>query len=281
MRNLVGATVRFGRVTIPVGVGGAVTKTNEPGFTKLHACGTPVEVKKPTAKSSKPTDGKTGGTVVKIQQKDFCPSCNVEVTETVRGYEVTKGQFVVFTEEELKAIDPPNTKEITISKFVPGNQVTGVMVAENYHLIPSGSGKSYSILYRLLSRAKLKAIGSEWLFQSKEHPCAIVAENGALMLQVLRVGEDIVERDFDVPILGTDKATKTEIEAAEMLCGMMMDDLKPEDLVSGQRKRREALIEARIAEGVLPEFVYAESSGEGDLMEALQASIAEQREKTA
>lgn len=278
MKSLVGATVRFGLITIPVGIGSTVAKSNEPGFVKLHTCKTPVEVKKPAAKSSKPTGAGPGGTVVKIQQKDYCPACGVEADEVVRGYEYAKGQYAVFTDDELEAIKPPDTKEIVISKFVPRNQLLAPMASEHYFLIPGDVGKhAYSILYRAMSRSKLVALGSEWLFQRKEHPCAVVAINGLLMLQVLHVADDLVEPDFAAEVLGSDKHTREEIEFAEALIGTMTGELNLDDLVSGQRKRKEALIAARIEEVALPVFTNEELPVPDDLMEALRASIAQQQ----
>jgi len=286
MKSLVGATLGFGAVSFRVGVGSTIAKSNEPGFTTLHTCETPVEIKKPDSKSGKPTAAKTEGTVVPIKQQNFCPACNVEATETVRGYEYTKGQFAVFTDEELDAIKPPDTKEIIVSKFVASNSVTGQMVADQYYLIPDTSSAhgahTYSILYRVLTRAKLAAIGSEWLFQRKEHPCAVVADHShkghpVLMLQVLHVADDLITPDFGADVLGTDKTTKDEIIMAETLVGMMMGDLMPEDLVSGQRKRKEALIAARIEESALPVFAHAKPGEPADLMAALRESIEMQK----
>jgi DNA end-binding protein Ku len=275
-------------VTFRVGVGSTIAKSNEISFRTLHKeCEHDIEIKAPVVKNGKTTAAPTGAKVVALQKPSFCPACDrpVDPSEIVRGYDLGGGRFVTFTDEEIESTKPPgDTKEILINKFVPRNSVTSAMVNEHYFLIPDEHAhRAYALTYQILAKRKLAAVGTEWLFQRKEHPCAIYADQshsggGVLMMQVLRLSEDLVPPDFAAPILGKDARSKTELEFAGQVVELMTDDLDPEtDLVSKQRDRMNALIETKVAGGVAPVFVR-EPAEEIDLMEALKRTIEQQKE---
>lgn len=274
MDSIVNAMLNLGWGTIPVGVASAVTEKNQIGFTTLHNCGTAVEIKKGSGKNASPPPPKTASVVSAIKKTSFCPACEVEVEDTVKGYEVSPGKFAIVTEEELDAIKPPDTKEIVVSKFVPSNAVTAVMAEKHYFLLPNPHAQSaYGLLYQALAETKTAAVGSMWLWQRKEHPCAIVAdqshEGGVLVMQILRETEDMVVPDFAAPI---PDVTKAEKKLLKDLITAQKTDLEPSDLVSAQRTRLSALVEAKLAGTDVP--TISTPAAVPDLMDSLRAAVA-------
>ena len=88
----------------------------------------------------------------RIKQQVFCPTDNevVERTDTVKGYEHARGQYVQFTEEELKAFESERSNAIEITEFVPIESVDFVHVEKSYYLGPDKGGDK---AYKLLSEA--------------------------------------------------------------------------------------------------------------------------------
>lgn len=275
MDSIVNAMLNLGWGTVPVGVASATTEKHQIGFTTLHECGNEVEIKKGSGKNGKPTPAKNGSVVASVKQVKFCPACNIEVDTTVKGYEISPGKYVVVTEEELNAIKPPDTKEIVVSKFVPRNNVTSVMEEKHYFLLPNKNAlNSYGVLYQALAETKTAAIGTEWLWQRKEHPCAVYADQiwGVLMMVVLREAEDLVEADFSSPIpVAADKRLLKEMIKANI------EGLELSDLVSAQRTKLDALLTAKIQGVEVP--VIETPAAVPDLMESLRQSIEAEKSK--
>ena len=90
----------------------------------------------------------------RIQQKRWCPQCQKEVpnTDIVKGYEYSKGQFVLFTEEELEGLEQEVTKTIEIEEFLPVEKVDPVYLDRTYYLAPDkGGARSYQLLAKALA----------------------------------------------------------------------------------------------------------------------------------
>lgn len=264
MKSSVNAMISFGLVNIPVGVAGTTTETKNISFKNMHECGSALKVE---------TTGKAG-TAGTIKQHLFCEKCGVQVDQVVKGLEYASGQFITFSEGELEAIKPPAGKVITLNKFVPRNDVTTLMVEKSYFLIPNPNVPSgYGLLYQSLAETKMAGVGVQSLW-GKEHPCAIYAdqsfEGGVMIMQLLRLHEDMVKPDFSAPI--PDAKAKT---LAKALITANKGVLTDEDLVSSQRIRLNELVAAKLAGVDLPAAAEeTEKAVSGDLMEALRQSIA-------
>src|SRR6202035_6095976 len=120
--------ISFGLVSIPVKLFSA-TRSRSVSFNLLHA--------KDQSRS---------------QQKIYCPVDDsiIDRSELVRGYEVEKGRFVTFSDEELKNLEARNDHSIEITEFLPLEKVDPVYFEEAYYL---GSEPSAAKAYRLLADA--------------------------------------------------------------------------------------------------------------------------------
>lgn len=280
MKTIRSAVISFELVAIPVGVASVKSSTKEPTFKTLHTCGTPVEVR--TAKniaSKKETETSTTGD----QSIVWCPGCDEEADETLRGYEYAKGQFIHFTQDELDAIKPEREATIELTKFVRVADIRQVMVSSTYWLIPSDNPKlaeAYGLLYQSLAETKKAGFGFQALW-GKEHPCVIVPNQdyptgGVLQMLVLELNDDLIPPDFSAPIPGREAK-----RLAKQIIDSKTGEFDPsKDLVSKTRQRLEAMIAARIEGQELPaapSVVTQEAST--DLMDALKRSYEEVQEK--
>jgi DNA end-binding protein Ku len=88
-----------------------------------------------------------------LRRRFFCPKEDValEAGDIVRGYEVEKDQFVVVSDDELKAIAPKLSREIDLRRFVPLEDIDPMYFEHGYFLVPTKrSGKAYRLLARTM-----------------------------------------------------------------------------------------------------------------------------------
>jgi Ku protein len=93
----------------------------------------------------------------------------VERVEMVKGYEFAKDQYVMFSNEEIKALEDANSAAIDIMQFVPLKSVDPVYFAGTYYLAPDkGGAKPYTLLATALRKAGQCGLG-RWVSRGKEH----------------------------------------------------------------------------------------------------------------
>src|ERR1700710_519604 len=141
-RSIASLTVSFGLVSIPVKLYSATESGRSISFNMLHkGCGSRLKQQYVCAKEETP----------------------VAREEIVKGYEFSKDQYVIFSAEELKALEEETTHTIDISQFVPLESVDPVYFDGTYYLVPDkGGAKPYSLLATALKQAKQCAIG-RWI----------------------------------------------------------------------------------------------------------------------
>lgn len=281
MRVNPNALLRFGspnipaelRITLPVGIAGAISVKNEVSFTNLHdECHMKLSVR--TVGGSKGTPGKPGQSVT------HCEVCNVDLDgdeHVVKGVEYAKGQYVVFTKEEAEAADPPRSPLIDLTKFVLRGDLSPLLVDKNYYLVQNAvMNGAYGLLYQALVETKAIGIGAHTLW-GKEYPCAVYPNQdfpgrSVLMMAQLNCHEDLVTPDFTATIPG-----RPEAKQAKELVLSLMGELTPEDLESKSRNLRNEMVTARVANQDLPVTPeIAEPVATPDLMESLRTQIAAQ-----
>lgn len=214
------------------------------------------------------------GARVKQQLVDAKTGEAVDRTETVKGYEFSKGQYVTFTKDEIKALEQKKTESIDIQEFVPMDQVDRLYFDRAYFLGPGkGGDKAYRLLAEALRKTKLAAIaqyaarGKAYLVMLRPH------ENGIVMEQ-LHYHDEV--RDIkDVPI------PEGEVKPAELNLAVQLieqarsDEFQPQKYHDTVRERMLEQIQAKVAgEEITAEPTQEPETQIIDLMAALKASLA-------
>jgi DNA end-binding protein Ku len=263
-RAIASLTVSFGLVSIPVKLYSATEASRAISFNLLHkGCGS------------------------RLKQQYFCVKEDIPVAreDMVKGYEFAKDQYVVFTPEELKALEETGTHSADITEFVPLESVDPVFFDKAYYLAPDkGGAKPYALLARALRDSKRCALG-RWAARGKQYIVMIRAvENGGMtalaMQQLLYAAEVRSIADIDIP--------KTEVREAELKLAQQLieqqasEQFDPSAYTDEVRARIEAAVQKKI-EG--QEISMAEVPQAGaeviDLMEALRASLEKKPAKRA
>ena len=102
-----------------------------------------------------------------------------------KGYEFEKGKFVLFTADELKALEERSRQTIDIVAFIPEHAVDPIYYQKAYFLAPDKRGaKAYNLLLRAMLDTRRSAL-ARWAFRSKEYVVQIRATEGGMVLQQL------------------------------------------------------------------------------------------------
>jgi len=260
MRTTWNGSISFGLVSIPVGLAPATApaaRQSDVQFRMLHReCLTP------------------------IKQKRWCPVHDIEVTsdDLVRGWEITKGQFIPIEDEELEALEQRDTsRAIEIGRFVSADEVDPVYFDRTYYLVPAGTEaqrRPYALLLEAMREDEVVGIGS-FVLAGKEKLCLIRVKGDALALETLYVAEDVKSQsEIDEAVAAT-TVKKEELALAHQLIGGLQGEFDPADLRSEYRAQLRDLLAAKAEGRELPEADEAEPETPViDLMEALRASVA-------
>jgi len=250
--------ISFGMVSIPVKMYSTVDSTKAIHFNMLRKDGSRLKQQYVSA-----TDGKL-----------------VEREERVKGYEFSKGQYVLFTDEEMKAMDAKSTNEIAITEFVPAARVNAIYVEKVNFLGPDkGAARSYHLLAEAMRRtgksalAKYAARGKCYLVLI--HPL----DEGIIMVQ-LRHQEEL--RTFDDVELPAAEVRPEELDLAIQLVEQVSsEEFHPENYVDEVRHHMLEVIDRKVnGQEIVVAKVEREEAKIIDIMEALKASLRNKDGKT-
>jgi len=194
----------------------------------------------------------------------------------VKGYEISKGRYVIVDPDDLEAFMPVATKSVDLEEFVDLADIDPVYFDTAYHLAPDGPPKPYVLLARAMEASGKVAIG-RFVMRNKQYTAAIRAEDGRLVMSTLAYADEVIDpSDIDeLDGLESVEVTDREVAMAEALVASLEADYEPEKYRDEYREEVMALIQMK-ADGL--EFEVPEAAAEKpkvvDIMAALEASVA-------
>jgi len=254
-RSMWNGTLRMGRIALPVKLLAAI-EDRAVRFHLLHAKdGQRVSQHLVTA-----DDGK-----------------DVPQSEIRKGYEVEAGVFVVIDDRDLAALEPPPSRDIEITRFVPAGWKRFAWYERPYYLAPDGGAGEYFALVEALAASGREGI-ARWTMRKRSYAGALRAQDGYLMLIALRHAGEIVDVGT-LPAPGGSPLSMKELAMAGQLVGMLEEDYDPAMFRDEYRERLLALIEAK-SSGKVFRFEPPKARREtGDLTKALAASLSRARKE--
>lgn len=251
------ATVSFGLVAIPVKLYSTGDSSETVRFNMMHrTCGT------------------------RLQYRYYCPTDEtfVERDEIAKGYEFAKGQYVLFSDEELKALNPEPTNAIAIGEFVPLDQVDPIYFEKSYYLGPDkGGAKPYRLLAEAMKKSGQAAL-ARYAARGKDYLVLLRPFDQGLIMQQLRYAEEI--RAFSEVPVGEGEVKASELDLALKLIDQIAEEeFHPERYEDEQKRRTRALIDKKVeGEEIVAPAEEAPKAQIIDLMAALKASLGEPEE---
>jgi DNA end-binding protein Ku len=250
--------IQFGLVTIPVRLYLATESRGGLSFNMLHA-----------------EDHK------RIQMKVHCPDHGeIKRSDTVRGYEWSKGQYVVLEESDFEAVPLKTVRSIEIEQFVPARrQDPGArFVKSSYYLEPEPVGrKAFSLLKTVLQESGLQAV-CKIVLKDREQLAALDPFGPTMLLSTLYWPDEVRDvADLDIPEEEAE-FKPAEVEMARQLVEALSGEFEPERYKDEYREALLQVIDSKIAgQPVAAPEPEPESSKLTDLMAVLEASVAAAR----
>jgi DNA end-binding protein Ku len=243
--------VSFGLVTIPVGLYSA-TENKTPKFKQLR---------------------QSDGSPIRYKRVAEADGNEVPWEDIVKGYEVEKGRYVIFTDDEMEAaISPTGSKLVDVVQFVDDEEIDPILYKSSYYLAPEKTGiKAYEILRHAL-REKNKVALCKVSIRSKEQMATLRAVDDVLILETMHWPDEVRAAEFE-ELDGEIELRPEEVQVAEMLIENLSKPFDETEWMDATRERIEEMAQKKIdgEEIVAPES--PEPTKVVDLLEALKASV--------
>jgi DNA end-binding protein Ku len=259
-RSIGSATISFGLVSVPVNLFSSSESSAAISFNMIHTkCGS------------------------RLKQQYICAKEGsvVEKDEITKGYEFAKDQYVLFSAEEVKALDEKATNAIDIAEFVPLAAVERIYIEKVYYL---GAGKGGERAYRLLVAA-LEATGraavGQYSARGKQHLVLVRPMGDILAMEQLHYQAEI-RSAADVPRADVPLKDAELSLARQLIEQGAVDEFRPENFRDTVRERVLEEIQRKVdGEQISAAPAEAPQTRVIDLMEALKASLAKRGASTA
>ena len=257
-RAIATGQIAFGLVSIQVKLFSAAESSERISFNMLHnECGS------------------------RIQQQLYCPKDERTIgrDEVVKGYEFSKGQYVMFSEEELKNLEEKATQQIDITEFVKSDLIDPIYFSKPYYLGPDkGAARAYTLLARALQETGRWAV-AKYAARGKGYLVVIRPLGKGRVMQQLYYPNEI--RAIDELDLGDAEIKDNELKMAIQLAEMSASDtFQPELYRDEVQERMRGLINQKIEDGAEITAMADEPKAEViDLMEALRRSLGNKSSK--
>jgi DNA end-binding protein Ku len=246
-------SISFGLVQVPVRLVGA-TKSRDVSFNQLEE-----------------------GTGARIRYKKVSDATGEEVPpeRIKRGYEISKGRYVMIEPDELDVLRPKGSHAIEIEEFVDLDEIDPLYFEQPYYLVPDARGvKPYKLLVEAMTELNKVAIG-RIIVRSKERLVAIRPVDGMLCIETMRYADEVLPRTDLVPDDGDVDLSEREVAMARQLVeSLAAEHFEPEKYHDQYREQVLDLIERKAAgEEIVAEPLVEPPAKVLDLVAALEASL--------
>jgi DNA end-binding protein Ku len=204
-RSLWKGSISFGLVNIPIELHTAV-RDHRPKFRMLHAQDqSPVKYERVCIRDGKP----------------------VAWDDLVKGYEYSKGEFVILTKDDFKAAAVEKTRTIDIIDFVEAEAIDDRFFETPYYLVPSKGGERAYALLREAIRDSGRIGIAKFILREAQHLAAVEVIGEALVLSVMRFADELADpKPLGFP--SSDGIRKAELDMAKALVNSLAAEWKPE-----------------------------------------------------
>jgi DNA end-binding protein Ku len=250
MRAIWKGAVSFGLVSVPVKLY-AATESHDVSFRQVHA--------------------KDGGRI-KYQRVCSLDGEEVAYADIAKGYETEDGEMVILTDDDMAELPSTSSREISVEKFVPSDQIDPLLFEKSYYLEPESTGaKPYALLRQALLDADRMAVVTVALRQ-RTTVAVLRVRDDVIVLQTMMWPDEVRTPDFSVE---TGEIKPAEVKMANMLVETLAGDFDASEFEDDYAGAVEALVKTKIEGGEVKRTeTSTKSSGEVvDLLAALQRSV--------
>lgn len=195
--------------------------------------------------------------------------------DVVKGFQVTKGDYVILDEEDFDKVEVHRSKTIDIECFVKEEDIDSKYYEKPYYLEPAnGAEKTYALFAKALEKSGRVGI-AEFVFKNKEHLCALKFDGDILILNQLRYDSQIREiKGLSVP--KSYEIKPKELELAMDLIEKMSEKFKPGEFQDDYIDSLKKIIQAKSKNKTIKvdkELSQPKATDMDELMESLKKSL--------
>ncbi len=196
----------------------------------------------------------------------------VELKDVKKAFPVTRNRMVVLESDELEKLEPKDSRDIEITRFVDPADIDHRWYERAYYLGPEGESGAYFAAAEALRKKKKEGV-ARWVMRKKEYIGALREENGYLMLVTLRFADEVIDADALEPPAGR-PLQKRELQMAGQLLSALQGTFDPTQFEDHYRARVMELIEMK-AKGRKPKVqkFTPRKTDEDRIAKALEASL--------
>ena len=225
-------------------------------------------------------NAKTGS---RIAQKRVDPTTGDEVAyeDIVKGYEIAPDRYVVIEPGDLESVQPKKTRMVEIEDFVDLAEIDPIYFDHPYYLTPDkGADKAYKLLLDAMRETGKVALGRV-VIRSKEYLVAVRPKGDLLAMETMLFADEVVPPEkLDDALPGEVEAGARELKMAKQLVESLSGPFEPEKYSDSYREAVLALIEQKAEGKAIAVQPSEEPKPVPDLMAALEASIAEAKQRS-
>jgi DNA end-binding protein Ku len=216
--------------------------------------------------------------LARIRYRKVNAETDEEVSDAhiVKGYEISKGRYVIVDPDELEPFMPVATKTIDLEEFVDLEEIDPVYFDTAYHLAPDANAKPYALLAQAMEASGKVGIG-RFVMRNKQYTAAIRAEDGRMVMSSLAYADEVIDPSEieELAALADVEVSPREVAMAESLVASLSAPFEPEKYHDEYREQVMTLIEMK-ADGqeMTAPIQQAEAPKVIDIMAALEASVA-------
>ena len=211
-----------------------------------------------------------------IRYAKVCRKDGKELTQEdiVKGYEYQDGDYVVLTNDDLKAVNLDRSQAIDVLGFVKESEIDPIYFEKPYYLEPDkGAGKAYGVLREALKKSKKVGV-AKFVIHSREHLGIIKPHEKIIVLEQMRYEDQLAAWDkINIPKGESPRAK--ELTMATSFIDHLTEHFKPEDYEDTFHEKLMKLIKQKL-KGHKTQIVKAEEASptkSADLMMMLKESL--------
>jgi DNA end-binding protein Ku len=197
----------------------------------------------------------------------------VPFEDIVKGYEIEKDRYVVFTDEELaSALKTGAAGTVDVVQFVHDEEIDPIYYRQSYYLAPEQTGvKAYAILLKALEEKGMVGL-ARVAIREREYPATLRSEEGVIVMETMYWPDEIREPEFE-QLEKEVEIRDDEVKMAEMIIDNLTAPFQPDAWIDDSREAVEELARRKMEGEEIVSVETAQPTGVVDLMEALKASV--------
>ena len=221
---------------------------------------------------------KQSGNRIRYKKVDEDTGREVDNADIIKGYEVSKGEYIEVEPEELEAVEIESRRVIDIEQFVPKDEIDELYISNPYYIVPDGDvgQQAFAVIREAIRKEKMVALGTV-VFTSREHIIALEARGKGMMGVTLRYPYEVRKEEDYFDDIENERVPKDMLDLAMYIVETKKGKFQPEKFEDRYEDALKELIKKKQKGEKIEAPKERAPSNVVNLMDALRQSVKEGR----